>query len=311
MNSALRPDEGKKNSILIVDDQNSNIMVLTQFLKPDYIIYSAKSGRKAINAAEKHQPDVILLDILMPEMDGYDVIEKLKSSEQTKNIPVIFISGFDNADDEEKGLSLGAADYISKPFNPAIIKLRVKNQIQLRNQLRTIERISIHDQLTDVLNRRGFDIRIEMEWLRSIREKSQISLLMLDIDKFKAYNDTYGHLQGDVLLKALAEVIRKSLKRPGDFVARWGGEEFAILLPNTDINGALYIAEQVRQNIEAAVIHCHDGSETRATACLGVCTQSPTKGCSYDSFMCKADKALYEAKKTGRNKVCQAPHNIP
>ena len=293
-----------KNSVLIVDDENSNIMALTNILSPKYIVYAAKNGPNAIAAAEKYLPDVILLDILMPEMDGYAVITALKSSEKTQNIPVIFLTGLSNASDEEKGLALGAADYISKPFSPTIIKLRVQNQIKILNQFRIIELLSMKDQLTEILNRRGFESRMNMEWPRAIRENSLISILMMDVDHFKDYNDTYGHQQGDVVLQTIAMTVTQSLNRPGDFIARWGGEEFFVLLPNTDLAGALNIAELIRTNIEKTVILSYNGKETGITVSIGVNTQSPSYDNSRERFIKGADTALYKAKEAGRNRVC-------
>ena len=299
-------NEAKKNSVLIVDDESSNIMALTQILRPVYTVYAVNSGHKAVEATVKHLPDVILLDVVIPEMDGFVVMDMLKSNEETRDVPVVFITGLSNADAEEKGLSLGAADYISKPFSPAIVKLRVKNQIKMLNQLRIIEQISMLDQLTSIPNRRGFDNRMDMEWVRAIRENTLISVLIMDVDKFKVYNDTYGHQQGDVVLQAVAVTVTQSLSRPGDFAARWGGEEFVVLMPNTDISGAVRIAEMIRQNISEKVIACADGTDTRVTVSIGVRTQSPGQNSSRDSFIAEADKALYMAKESGRNRVCHA-----
>ena len=298
-------DEKSKNSILIVDDEKSNLMVLTHLLSREYTIYTARDGQDAINKARKLLPDLILLDIIMPEMDGYDALAALKKSDETRAIPVIFITGLDSGEDEEKGLALKAADYISKPFRSAIVKLRIRNQVQIVNQLRTIERLSMIDQLTGIANRRSFDNRLNMEWRRAIREKTAISLLMIDVDKFKKYNDTYGHQQGDVLLQAVADVYCRTLKRPGDFAARWGGEEFAILLPASDMNGALTVAEDIRANVENEVIVCPDGEATKVTVSIGVNTKDPNTNCSIDSFISGADSALYAAKGRGRNRVCQ------
>ena len=294
----------EKNTVLIVDDEPPNIVALMHILSPVYTVYAANNGQKAIETAEKYLPDVILLDIIMPEMDGYDVLQELKKSEKTCDIPVIFITGLNKEDDEEKGLTLGAADYISKPFNSAIVKLRVKNQIKMLNQLRIIEQISMIDQLTSIPNRRGFDSRMDMEWIRAIRENSLISILIMDVDKFKVYNDTYGHQQGDKVLKAVASSVLQALQRPGDFGARWGGEEFVVLLPNTDLNGALHIAEKIRVNISNLVIHCADGTDTKVTISIGVKTQAPRQDSSRENFINEADKALYKAKETGRNRVC-------
>jgi len=293
----------KKNSVLIVDDEKSNIIALTHILGPEYTIYFAKNGMDAIELAEKFLPDVILLDILMPEMDGYDVISRLKKGSKTNEIPVIFITGLTDVEEEEKGLSLGAADYISKPFSSEIVKLRVRNQMQMQNQIRLIKYLSMMDQLTDLPNRRNFDGRLRMEWEHAIRNGAFISLLMIDIDFFKNYNDKYGHQQGDIALKAIANIFKQTLKRSVDFAARWGGEEFVVLLPHTSLNGALGIAEIIRAKaVDTDIIL--GGDATKLTLSIGVYTVKPEQGSSLDGFISGADKALYIAKENGRNQVC-------
>ena len=164
--------------------------------------------------------------------------------------------------------------------------------------------MSTIDGLTSIPNRRCFDDRMNMEWHRAIRDNTFISILMMDVDKFKIYNDTYGHQQGDVVLQAVAKTITQSLERPSDFGARWGGEEFIVLLPNTDSDGALTIAERIRLNISNVAIPCADGAETKVTVSIGVNTQKPQTNSSHDSFIAEADQALYKAKKSGRNRVC-------
>jgi diguanylate cyclase (GGDEF)-like protein len=297
---------GQKNSILVVDDEMTNLMVLTRILDSEYTIYTAKNGANAIEKALKYMPDLILLDIVMPEMSGYDVLAVLKGSDETRKIPVIFITGLSSSEDEEKGLSLDAADYISKPFSAKIVKLRVRNQIQIVNQLRTIERLSMVDQLTGIPNRRNFDDRLGAEWKQSIRQNQPISILVIDIDKFKDYNDTYGHQQGDIVLQKVASILLQSLRRPTDFVARWGGEEFVILLPATPSDGALEVAEKIRANVEKEVIPFAEGSSTKVTISIGMNTQAPVQGSSAESFFSNADKALYKAKELGSNRVAAA-----
>ena len=295
-----------KNSILIVDDEKSNILYLNHILSGDYTIYTARSAVEAFKLMKKHRPDLILLDVIMPIMNGYEAIAALKKADISKNIPVIFITGLSDSDDEMKGLDLGAEDYITKPFKDAIVKLRVRNQIKIVNQMRAIERLSMTDQLTDMANRRSFNQRIVREWRTAIRTRSPISLMMIDVDKFKIYNDTYGHQQGDVVLQTVADTLRRKLLRSTDFAARWGGEEFAVLLPMTDECGALSIAESIRANIENISIPCLDGTFTKITVSIGLNMQIPEKGDSMDDFISKADKALYTAKETGRNRVCKA-----
>ena len=299
----------KKSSVLVVDDEEANILALSHILAPEHTVYAIKDGSDAIEIAKENQPDVILLDIIMPEMDGYAVIGALKNTEATRDIPVVFITGLSNADDEEKGLVLGAADYISKPFSPAIVKLRVRNQLKMLNQLRMIELLSQLDQLTSIPNRRGFDNRLDMEWVRAIRENTSISFLIMDVDKFKIYNDTFGHQQGDKVLQVVSQTVTQSLSRPGDYAARWGGEEFVVLLPNTETSGALVIAEKIRSNISNVLITCADGTETKVTISIGVNTQTPLRSISRDNFVSEADKALYRAKESGRNRVCHACEN--
>jgi diguanylate cyclase (GGDEF)-like protein len=292
----------KKNSVLIVDDEKSNIIALTHILSSEYTIYFAKNGMDAIELAERFLPDVILLDILMPEMDGYEVISRLKKGTKTNEIPVIFITGLTGVEEEDKGLSSGAADYISKPFSSEIVKLRVRSQIQMLNQIRLIKYLSMMDQLTDLPNRRNFDSRMRTEWEHAIRNGAFISLLMIDIDFFKNYNDKYGHQQGDVALKAMANIFKQTLKRSVDFAARWGGEEFVVLLPNTNLNGAMGVAEVIRAKaVDTDIIS--EGSATRLTLSIGVNTLKPDQGSSLDSFISGADKALYTAKENGRNQV--------
>jgi len=295
-------DNEHKNSILIVDDEMFDLMALTRILGSEYTIYTAKDGENAIEKAREYLPDLILLDIVMPEKDGYEVLAELKQSEITHKIPIIFITGLSSIEDEAKGLSLDAADYISKPFSAKIVKLRVRNQIQIINQLRTIEHLSMIDQLTGIANRRSFDERLGVEWKQAIREHQLISILIIDIDKFKDYNDTYGHLQGDVALQTISSIIQRALKRPTDYAARWGGEEFAVLLPNTPLEGAAEVAEQIRKDVEGTSIPCADFS-TKMTVSVGVNTLIPNQSSSVDTFFTNADNALYTAKRLGRNRV--------
>ncbi|MDR0313462.1 MAG: diguanylate cyclase [Treponema sp.] len=294
----------KKNSLLIVDDDKSNLMMLSHILREDYTVRVALDGVSALRIADKFLPDLILLDIIMPDMDGYQVFIALRNVAKTAHIPIIFITGLKNSKDEKKGLTLGAADYISKPFDDMIIKLRVQHQIQIINQMRTIEHLSVMDQLTGIPNRRNFDNQLRAEWGRAMRENIPICLLMIDVDFFKDYNDTYGHQQGDKALCLVARVLTETLKRSADFAARWGGEEFAVLLPNTDSKGGMDIGGRIRENIEAEKLLCDDGKVSRFTVSVGVNTHMPVSGSSLDEFISRADKALYAAKKAGRNRIC-------
>ena len=295
--------ESKKEfTILITDDEKTNLDILGGILSPFYNILIARNGPRALELAMEHKPDLILLDVLMPGMSGFEVITKLRESDITDKIPVIFITGLASIEDEEKGFSLGAVDYITKPFKKAIVKARVNTHIKIVDHLRTIELIGLIDPLTKISNRRGFENRLSAEWGRAFREKTPISILMMDVDRFKDYNDTYGHQQGDVALKTFAEVSSKTLMRPVDFSARWGGEEFVILLPDTEIDGAVEVAERVRKNTEVSVVYTEDGVETKLSLSIGVNSMIPDEDSSIEHFIKKADQALYKAKESGRNR---------
>ncbi|MDR3343487.1 MAG: diguanylate cyclase [Treponema sp.] len=294
-----------KDSILIIDDEKANLMVLNRILSPDYTIFIAKSGREGLSRAITDNPDLILLDIIMPGMDGFAVLTTLKAQEETKHIPVIIITGLDNPDDEERGFLLGAVDYITKPFKNAIVKARVKTHIQIVNQIRTIEWLGMVDGLTNIPNRRRFDDRIAIEWRRAMREQQPLSFMMMDVDKFKIYNDTYGHPQGDTLLKTIAKIFDATAMRPTDLAARLGGEEFGILLPQTELDAALRLAEKIRSDVEALRIPTADGKTiTTTTLSIGLVSQIPTKSITLEEFIAQADRNLYTAKKKGRNQVC-------
>ncbi|MCL2821368.1 MAG: diguanylate cyclase [Oscillospiraceae bacterium] len=296
-------DIKKEFTILISDDEKFNLDILASILSPFYNILIARNGTRTLELAKLNSPDLILLDVIMPDMNGFEVITKLKESDHTVNIPVIFITGLTDPDDEERGFFLGAVDYITKPFNKAIVKARVNTHIKIIDQMRTIEQIGLMDTLTKVSNRRGFDNRFDAEWGRSIRENSPLSFMIMDIDKFKNYNDTYGHHQGDNALRAFAETASQTSGRANDFFARWGGEEFVMLLPGTDIYGAAEVAEKLRKNIEEMTIPTEDGEITKVTVSIGVKSIIPTTGSSLSDFQAKADQALYRAKESGRNRV--------
>jgi len=296
-------DNQKEFTILITDDEKFNLDILGRILSPSYNILIARNGERALELAKQNRPDIILLDVIMPGMTGFDVITKLKDCDATINIPVIFITGLTDAADEERGFFLGAVDYIAKPFNKSIVKARVNTHIKIVDQMRTIERIGLIDSLTKVSNRRGFENRFNADWGRAVREKTPISYMIMDIDKFKNYNDTYGHHQGDAALRAFAETAVQTTNRPSDFVARWGGEEFVLLLANTDLEGAAGVAENVRKNAEAMEIPTEDGDITKITVSIGINSIIPDINTSSEDFMYKADQALYRAKEAGRNRV--------
>lgn len=294
--------------ILIVDDERQNIKILTEFLRDDYKIMAAKDGETAIKALAKPVlPDLILLDIVLPGMSGYDVMKRLQSNDRTRNIPVIFITALDATDDESLGFEMGAVDYITKPFKPVIVKARVKTHMQLKNKTDMLNCLASLDGLTQIPNRRSFDSVLEREMKKTARTSSLLSLLMIDIDYFKKFNDTYGHTEGDTCLKEVAATLKKIATRPGDFLARYGGEEFAVILPETDTDGALHIARRAQLSVAKLLIP-HSSSEIsdHVSISIGVATKQGSKQQNPTEFIGQADAALYNAKKKGRNCVVSA-----
>jgi diguanylate cyclase (GGDEF)-like protein len=295
----------QKYRVLIVDDEKSGLSILGNMLQNDYDVLIAKSGQAAIKRAAEDKPDLILLDVVMPDINGFIVLLKLKENDDTRNIPVIFITGLDNVEDEEKGLVLGAVDYITKPFNSAVVMARVRTHLQIVRQIRTIEQLGMIDALTNIPNRRSFDERMITEWSRARREESHISLLMMDVDKFKLYNDSYGHPQGDALLQTISRVFVAAVRRSTDMVARIGGEEFGVILPGTDLEGARSLAEIIRLNVKTAIIPCPGtGKLTSATVSIGAASLVPCSDNSIENLIQLADKMLYTAKESGRDRVC-------
>ncbi|MDR2546187.1 MAG: diguanylate cyclase [Lachnospiraceae bacterium] len=298
-------EKRKDYVILIVDDEKMNLDILGEILAPMSQLLIAKNGKQALALAEKHVPDLVLLDVLMPEMSGFEVIAGLKASSNTSHIPVIFITGLSNDEDEERGFFLGAVDYITKPFNKTIVKARINTHIRIIDQMRTIEQIAFIDPLTKISNRRGFDKLFNVEWEKAIVSKNPIGFMIIDADKFKNYNDTYGHPQGDVLLQVIASVFAEMAPRPEN-AARWGGEEFVMMLPGKDIDETEAIAEKVRKEVEALLVPNESGEMTVITVSIGINSVIPEEGTDIGSYVKKADEALYVAKASGRNCVARS-----
>lgn len=296
----------KHSSILIVDDNLTNIQILNEMLRSEYVIFFATNGHDAIKIASKEQPDLVLLDIMMPEMDGYEVCIRLKNDLCSKLIPVIFVTSMGKEEDEAKGFALGAVDYITKPVSASIVKARVNTHIKLKCQQDLLRAQSYIDGLTAIPNRRRFDELLLTEWARAVREQTPLSLVMMDIDFFKKYNDHYGHLNGDDCLKKVAEALGNTLKRPADFVARYGGEEFVCLLPNTNFDGGKTAAEMLRQSVEnLAIPHPLSQAATHVTISLGLASLGTVAGDNAAILVEMADKALYTAKQSGRNRTVE------
>ena len=291
-------------TLLIVDDEKQNRLLLTELFGSTYKIIQAKNGVQALEKARQHRPDLILLDVLMPEMDGMGVLRELKRDDATRLIPVIFITALDSATDEENGLNLGAVDYISKPFHPPIVRVRVRNQLQLLHQRRLLEQLASLDGLTGIPNRRQFDATLLKEWHRCQRNRQPLSLIVADVDFFKKYNDALGHAAGDRVLQEVAATLRQAARRPGDLVARYGGEEFVLLLPETDATSAQALAEGLQQLLHSkAFAHPNSSLGPWLTMSMGGNTIVPSPTALDPEFFALADAALYRAKHQGRNQV--------
>ena len=302
-----KPDD--RPMILIVDDAPTNIQVLAEALCSDYRVKVATSGKAALAIANNPElrPDLILLDVMMPEMDGYEVCRRLKQNPVTQGIPVIFVTARNDITDEEQGLRLGAMDYIVKPFRLAVVKARVQNHINLKIKTDLLETLALIDGLTGIPNRRRFDEAFDSEWKRAQRGGSALAMIMADIDNFKAYNDNYGHSAGDQCLKAVAKALANSLNRPSDMMARYGGEEFVAVMPDTDVEGAHLLAERWRTNVaELALPHQYSNAEGHVTISVGYASLKPTQFQSPMELLEMTDKMLYQAKEQGRNQVCGA-----
>lgn len=297
--------EYERQRILLVDDTKLSNQIMKDILGNDYDILVSTSGEEALVLAASESIDLILLDVEMPGMDGYEVCRNLKQNHYTQNIPVIFVSAANDVQHETEGLEAGAIDYIIKPSNPAIIKARVKNHLELKKYRDILERISLLDGLTGIANRRHFDQTLEKEWRRALRHGDILSLALVDIDFFKKYNDYYGHLAGDECLQKVGSILKESLKKVRDLGARYGGEEFVILLPSTAKGGALTVTERICSNIEKLNIpHELSKAAKHVTVSIGVATIRPELDKVPSELIRQADSALYQAKNAGRNRVC-------
>lgn len=300
-----KPDASpKKKHILMIDDSPLIIKALHAILGKVYEVHFALSGAEGIMLAKKLQPDLILLDVIMPEMDGYEVCRRLKQDPTTAEIPVIFLTSLDCDTEEEKGLAAGAVDYITKPIRSAITMARIGLHLRLKEQNDKLRELATRDPLTQLFNRREFFSRLEQEWARERREKAPLSLLMIDIDHFKAYNDTYGHQAGDACLRSVADIISSALRRPADIAARYGGEEFCCLLPQTDATGARVLATNIMDRLaKAAIPHRASPIADRVTLSIGIATAIPSPDRTPADALREADEYLYRAKKNGRNRI--------
>ena len=322
-------------NVLIVDDSSYNLYALEEILSSNGInILKASSGNEALNLMLEKDIAIVLLDVQMPDMNGFEVAEIMRSYEKTRNIPIIFITGINKEEDYIfRGYECGAVDYIYKPIKNEILKSKVKVFINLHNQRQVItnQNFMLKDQidelnktkkkleeanerlwemanldgLTMIPNRRSFDIKLSEEFKRMKRDRKPLSLMMIDIDYFKKYNDHYGHIKGDDVLKDVANMLDKAVKRPGDFVARYGSEEFVVLLPDTILEGAKFLSIRIMQELQAMKIE-HNKSEMSKylTVSIGISVLgSDDRKTTPQQLVNKADIALYIAKNKGRNRI--------
>jgi diguanylate cyclase (GGDEF)-like protein len=291
----------RRPCVLVVDDKPDNVLMLAEMLRKEYQVVSAEDGARAIELARSGEVDLVLLDVVMPGMDGLAVCRSLKSNERTRRIPVIFVTALGEVKDETSGFEAGGVDYITKPITPAVVQARVRTHLGLKAAQDRLAALASVDALTGIANRRRFDSCLLEEWRRAIRSGHWLSLALLDIDHFKDFNDRHGHAQGDECLRQVARALAASCRRPADLAARYGGEEFALVLPETDSAGAC-------SRVAAALARVHalkTGSRgvplpARVTLSAGVVSLRPSAKDHLGPTLEQVDRLLYEAKQGGR-----------
>lgn len=303
---SILKSELKKQTLMIVDDYQSNLDAMEGLFKSQYNLVLKTNAQDAISYAMETEVDLILLDIDMPDMNGYEACTALKLDSLTAHIPIIFVTAAGDVEEEEKGLSLGAVDYVIKPVNLSILRARVKNHMELIYYRKQLEILSSIDGLTGVGNRRQLDIMLRQQFAAAHRYKQALTFLMIDIDDFKAYNDRYGHGKGDECLTKVAQTILSIMRRQTDVVARYGGEEFGVILQNTDLEGCLTVANQILNEVRNLNIEHEDSKKHKiVTVSIGVAVLEPAEELfekvTLDDFLHQADKQLYNAKRQGKN----------
>ncbi len=299
--------ELRGQTLMVIDDYDSNLQAMNGLFESQYEVVLFDNAKNALEHLQQETVDLILLDLDMPDMHGYEACRVLKSNPLTAHIPVIFVTASDSTHDEAKGLLLGAVDYIAKPVNLTILRARVRNHMELVYYRKRLEVLSSVDGLTGVANRRQLDTILQQYFSSTIRFSQCMCLMMIDVDDFKPYNDLYGHMQGDECLKLVANTIDSSC-RETDFVGRYGGEEFVMILPDTDLEGGLIMANKVLQCVRRLNLE-HKGatSSDRVTISIGLSVFAASNGeptqHTAGSLIEMADKQLYKAKRDGKNRV--------
>lgn len=297
----LKPQE----KILIASNSDDNLNHLAIALEKEFQIEFAQSGDFVYETClQTNSPDLVLMDINLEEPNGFETCLRLKDNADSQNISVILFSSNRKVEEEVKAFDVGANDYIAMPCAKEVIKARVRVLLRLKRTTDLLEQFSRLDSLTEIPNRREFGRLLEKEWLRAKRSHSPISLILLDVDYFKKYNDHYGHLEGDQCLKNVAQVIEQNIRRPHDIVARYGGEEFVVILPETDKDGAIQVANQINAGLAAKnIVHEYSNVTDHVTVSQGISTIIPTAPLNPRNLIDSADVALYAAKNAGRNRL--------
>lgn len=288
------PNEMPLSTVLLVDDSPSNIRVMAAVLQERYRVKTATSGQQCLDMALKHKPDLILLDIEMPGISGYETCRELKDMSETRDIPIIFVTGRDNIEDEELGLRIGAVDYITKPIRPVILSARVDTHVTLKRQQDRLLQLAMHDQLTGLYNRHYMLEMVEQRIARARRHNTPLTTLIIDLDHFKKINDTHGHIAGDQILEQVSALLQRQC-RTEDTIARFGGEEFIVLMEPCSLNQAHYKAEVMRHQISELM-----PSSIPVTVSIGAAELSDHDE-NFNDLLKRADDALYRAKENGRN----------
>ena len=286
--------------ILIVDDQIINLEIVRSFLEPDYQITCQEHSTKVIEQVYALRPDLIILDVSMPEIDGLSLCRQLKANEDTENIPVVFLTGQD--DSEEACWNAGGADFVQKPVSEITLSNRIKVQLKLKFYSENAQLYASIDSLTGVYNRLLFDTQLRATLGQSVRTQDPFGFILIDLDNFKLINDGHGHSFGDLCLKTVAQVLRSAAKRPMDVVGRYGGEEFMVLLPDTDEAGATRVADSIMEGLRSIRLKSASGDEVRVTASGGVMCVQGQKGMTAEWLFSQADAAMYEAKRNGKDR---------
>ena len=299
-------DLARNGRILVVDDAMENIQILHHALRDEQEVLFALDGEKALEIALAQQPDLILLDAVMPGMDGYAVCGALRGSPRLQDIPIIFVTALSQPEDETRALEAGAVDFISKPFNIAVVRARVRSQLTIKRQADAMRELSLTDGLTGVANRRHFNDTMDAEWRRCARAGLPLSVIMIDIDHFKLYNDHYGHQAGDACLQQISAVMKRCAARPQDLLARYGGEEFILLLPHEGAEGTRVVAGRIMDEVRKLnLTHAASPTAPYVSISMGLATAMPPLDSHDASAVIRAaDARLYRAKQTGRNRLC-------